>query len=257
MPTPDQIRESITSSKATPSHSFAEFNGWFDKKAAEKAAEMKPGQDDGKAEGEKGMAVAATAHANLLQAAQAVARKLSTNGAVTIDDVVHEMRRLGYKESDIEAGDKKAKNWKGSVFADADWVCIGSIASREKSAHGRHVRQWVTRGWLKLHPVNGSENTEAAFHLFKLYNEASHYYPAGTELCFVLGKDMLDSSFSSLSIGGTGTYMPDGTVVRSDVAKLYGCAVFSMDGVGAICVPRRCLETGLRQVSIVNGSTPI
>lgn len=227
------------------------FCDWYNKMAAAKAAELKPGQEAGKAEGEKGMAAAATSHATLLQAAQAVARKLSANGAVTIDDVVHEMRRLGYKESDIEAGDKKAKNWKGSVFADADWVCIGSIASREKSAHGRHVRQWVTKGWLKLHPVNGSENTEAAFHLFRIYNEASHYYAAGTELCFLLGKDMLDSVFNELRLEKN-QYVSDGTLRGTEVKKLYGCPVFPMDGVGAICLPRRLLDGALQWTGMVN-----
>lgn len=231
-----------------------EFCNWFDKKAAEKAAELKPGQDAGKAEGQKGMAAAATAHANILQAAQAIARKLAVNGAVTIDDVVHEMRRLGYRESDIEAGDKKAKNWKGSVFADADWVCIGSIASREKSAHGRHVRQWVTRGWLNLHPVNGSENTEAAFHLFKLYNEARHYYSAGTELCFMLGEDMLDSSFGEIR-EVRDKFAPDGSIVAVRPKRLYGLLVFPMRGVGAICLPRRNVESELRHVSLTNRLT--
>ena len=234
--------------------SFTEFNQWYDAEAAKKAAAIKDAQDAGTAEGEKGKDRAATNNANILAAAQAVARKLAVNGPVTIDDVIHEMRRLGYKESDIAPGKdaKAAKNWKGSVFADADWVCVGSIVSREKSAHGRQVRQWATKGWLKLHPVNGTQNEAAAFHVYKIYQEAAHYWPAGTELCILLGQDMLDSSLQELVMPPKPKYRPDGTVEAWTGKTIYGCPVFPFGGVGAICLPRAQLDTSLRGAAMYN-----
>lgn len=225
---------------------------WIDEQAVRKGAEIRDGQESGKAEGEKGMAAAAKGHASILQAAQSVARKLSANGAVTIDDVIHEMRRMGYRETDIEAGESKAKNWKGSVFADSDWVCVGSIASREKSAHGRHVRQWATKGWLKLHPVNGSQNDAAAFHLYNIYQEAAHCYPVGTELCILVGRDMLDSSLQNLAMPTALKYRPDGTVEGITYKRVYGCLVLPFNGVGAICLPRVQLDAALRGAAMLN-----
>lgn len=238
--------------------SFDAFNNWYDAEAAKKAAAIKDAQDAGVAEGEKGKDKAATNNANILAAAQAVARKLAVNGPVTIDDVIHEMRRLGYKESDIAPGKdaKGAKNWKGSVFADADWVCVGGITSREKSAHGRQVRQWATKGWLKLHPVNGSQNEAAAFHLYKIYQEAAHTYPAGTELCILLGRDMLDSSMQELVMPAKPRYRPDGTIEAWTGKTMYGCQVFTFSGVGAICLPRAHLETSMRTVDMLNRFVP-
>ena len=238
--------------------SFDLFNNWYDVEAAKKAAAIKDAQDAGMAEGEKGKDKAATNNANILAAAQAVARKLAVNGPVTIDDVIHEMRRLGYRESDIAPGKdaKGAKNWKGSVFADADWVCVGQIVSREKSAHGRNVRQWATKGWLKLHPVNGSMNEAASFHLYKIYQEAAHTYPAGTELCILLGRDMLDSSMQELVLPPTAKYRPDGTVEELSCKTMYGCKVFSFSGIGAICLPRAMLNASLRTADMFNQVTP-
>lgn len=234
--------------------SFDAFNNWYDAEAAKKAAAIKDAQDAGVAEGEKGKDKAATNNANILAAAQAVARKLAVNGPVTIDDVIHEMRRLGYKESDIAPGKdaRAAKNWKGSVFADADWVCVGSITSREKSAHGRNVRQWATKGWLRLHPVNGSQNEAAAFHLYRIYQEAAHTYPAGTELCILLGRDMLDSSLQELAAFPKVKFYPDGTMGIVVHRTIYGCPVFPFGGVGAICLPRAQLDNSLREAAMYN-----
>lgn len=230
---------------------------WVDKKAVAKSAELKAGQDAGIAEKQKGMAAGALLHADILTAAQSVARKLAVNGPVTIDDVVQEMRSSGFKESDIAAGGKVAKNWKGSVFSEADWVCVGSITSREPSAHGRQVRQWATKLWLRLHPVNGTQNEASAFHLYRLYNEALHCYPAGTDLVFILGKDMLDASLVELSYVKGPKYRADGTVECEAAKTLYGCPVFPVAGVGAICLPREMLEHQLRTVSTINGFTDI
>ena len=228
-----------------------QFLDWIDKKTAECKDDTKAG----KAEGEKGMAAAAQSASALLQAAQSVANKLSANGPVTIDDVIHEMRRIGYKDSDIEAGGKKAKNWKGSVFSGSEWVCVGQIASREKSAHGRMVRQWATKAWLRNNPVNGSQSDASAFHLYKIYQEAAHLYPAGEELVIMLGKDMLDSSLASLTVPKVG-YLPDGRVEYKG-KTMYGCTVIPFEGVGSICVPRRVLEISLRKASIYNKEVPV
>lgn len=231
----------------------SDAQNWFDAQMAKRNAERKADDEKAAAEKEKGMSAGAKNHASILQAAQTVARSLAVNGVVTIDDVVREMRRQGFKEDDIKAGDAKAKNWKGSVFSDADWVCVGTIASREASAHGRHVRQWATRGWLRNHPVNGTNSDASCFHLFGIYNEAVHHYPAGEELVFLLGRDMLDSSFGSLRNGCVPVkYHPDGSVSPPCETRLFGCLVFPMDGVGAMCVPRRGLENGLRDTSLQN-----
>jgi len=234
--------------------SFTDFNSWYDAEAAKRSAAIKDAQDAGTAEGEKGKDKAATNNANILAAAQAVARRLAVNGPVTIDDVVHEMRRLGYRESDIAPGKdaKGAKNWKGSVFADADWVCVGGITSREKSAHGRQVRQWATKGWLKLHPVNGSQNEAAAFHLYKIYQEAAHCWGPGEELCILLGRDMLDSSLDELVMPQVPKYRPDGTLEAWSDKTIYGCRVFPFGGVGAICLPRGLLNSSLRGAAMYN-----
>lgn len=237
----------------------SDAQNWFDAQMAKRNAERKADDEKANAEKEKGMAAGAKNHASLLQAAQTVARSLAVDGVVTIDDVVREMRRQGFREDDIKAGDAKAKNWKGSVFSDADWVCVGTIASREASAHGRHVRQWATKGWLRNHPVNGTNSDASCFHLFGIYNEAVHFYPAGTELVFILGRDMLDSSFDLLKIGRThAKFNADGSAdpAGEPVVALFGCKVFVCDGVGAVCLPRRALEGDLREMSLLNRMTP-
>ena len=186
------------------------------------------------AEKEIGMAAAASKSQDLVQAAQAVARKLGRNGAVTIDDVVHEMKRMGYVN--VGAGAKDApKNWKGSVFASGEWVCTGSIASRETSAHGRHVRQWCLKSWVREHPMNGTNNDASAFSLFKLYEEARHSYP-DERFLFVIGRDRLDQSFLPLGVAETVRYTPDGKVRKSS-KTLYGKEVLIVDGIGAIAIP--------------------
>lgn len=237
----------------------SDAQNWFDAQMAKRNAERKADDEKANAEKEKGMSAGAKNHASLLQAAQTVARSLAVNGVVTIDDVIREMRRQGYREEDIKAGDAKAKNWKGSVFSDADWVCVGTIASREASAHGRHVRQWATRGWLRNHPVNGTNSDASCFHLFGIYNEATHCYPAGTELVFVVGRDMLDSSFDDLKFArNRAKFNPDGSLEPTGELemKLFGCQVFVCDGVGAICLPRRALEGDLREMSLRNRLLP-
>ena len=190
--------------------------------------------DEAQAEKEAGMAAGAIKSQDLVQAAQAVARKLGRNGAVTIDDVVHEMKRMGY--ANVGTGAKDApKNWKGSVFASGEWVCTGSIASRETSAHGRHVRQWCLKSWLRENPVNGTDNDASAFSLFRLYEEARHRYPDGGFI-FVVGCDCLSQQFSPLTVAETVRYTPDGKV-RKSPRTLYGKEVLVVDGIGAIAVP--------------------
>ena len=226
---------------------LGEFKSWYDPAAARKAAELKAGQEAGKAEAQKGMARAAANNADILEAAQTVARRLAVNGPVTIDDVIHEMRRLGYREADIAPGKdlKSAKNWKGSVFASSEWVCVGQIVSREKTAHGRNVRKWVTKEWLRRNPVNGTPNEASAFHLFRLYEDARHQWPA-EELCFMLGSSLLDSTLMSLAQIGRLKYREDGTVGGTEAKTLYGCPVFPVSGVGAICMPLALLNPSCR-----------
>lgn len=198
------------------------------------------GTEAGLAEKQKGMAAAASGHGSLLEAAKAVARKLAANGPVTIDDVVSEMRRVGYRESDIRAGDKVAKNWKGSVFAGSEWVCVGQIVSREKSAHGRPVRQWATRGWLRVHPMNGLDNDASAFRLWRMFQEAAHHYPEGCEIVLLLGRERLDASFLG-ALHPHPRYNSDGTVGCPGVSTMFGCRVYPVHGVGALFMPRSAM----------------
>lgn len=221
---------------------------WVNRKAAERADERKADDEAGTAAKELGIASGAKGNEALLQAAQAVARELGRDGAVTIDDVVRRMEQLGYANLRGESG-TKAKNWKGAVFDSSEWVCVGSIASRDKTAKGRHVRQWATKGWLKLHPVNGTGSDASAFSLYKVYQEAAHGYPVGTELCMLLGQDLLDSSFSEL----TQTKVRYDSAGRQSVTvlSLYGIPVYPMQGVGVLVVPARSLESSMRSVSVL------
>ena len=214
---------------------------------AERKDERRSDDAVASSEREKGMALGSSKNVPLLMAAQTVAREIGQNGVVTIDDVVRRMEQLGYKDLRGEEG-AKAKNWKGSVFDTSEWVCVGSIASRDKTAHGRHVRQWALKSWLRLHPVNGTMSDASAFSLYKVYQEAAHCYPVGTELCMLLGKEMLDASFAELCVQKTG-YDESGRPVSS-VMSVYGIPVFPMTGVGVIVVPRRSLETSLRSIVI-------
>lgn len=226
---------------------------WVDEKAKAKADERREDDKAAQAAKESGMAAGASSHAEVVAAAQATARKLGQFGAVTIDDVIREMERLGWTNMRGEKGGK-AKNWKGSVFTDSEWACIGSIASRDATAKGRHVRQWALKSWLRTHPVNGTNCEASAFSLWSLYQEAAHHYPTGTDLAIVLGKDMLDSSFANLASGGNVKYRPDGTVAGTSMS-LYGCVVFVTDGVGAVVMPRRAVEGSLKSVLLVNSGT--
>lgn len=226
---------------------------WIDKAAADKARERMEDDMAAAAARQSGIAAGAATHGNVVAAAQAVARKLGQFGAVTIDDVVREMERIGWTNLRGEHGGK-AKNWKGSVFSDSEWACIGSIASRDVTAKGRHVRQWATKEWLRKHPVNGTNSDASAFSLWKIYQEASHSYPAGTELAFILGSDMVDSSFENLVSGQNIRYRPDGTVVGQNMS-LYGCRVYVVKGIGATMVPLRAMDSVIKQLSLAHSAS--
>jgi hypothetical protein len=233
---------------SVPPPSGDKVKPWIDYKAAKKAEERK--HDDKVAEAEKqiGIAAGASKDAPLVESAQTVARKLGAYGPVTIDDVIREMERLGWRNiRGTEGG--KAKNWKGSVFASSEWACVGSISSRDKTAHGRHVRQWALKSWLKDHPVNGTNSEASAFSLWRLYQEAAHFYPAGTELAFILGRSMLDSSFDTLVAGNNIRYRQDGSAAKLNM-DLYGCRVYVVNGIGATVMPVRGLENEIRQIGI-------
>lgn len=206
------------------------------RKQAKEAWTAPPGPEpskEGEIAKEVGISAGALQSQNLVQAAQAVARKLGRNGAVTIDDVVHEMRRMGYVN--VGPGAKDApKNWKGSVFSGGEWVCTGSMASREASAHGRHVRQWCLKSWLRENPVNGTDNEASAFSLFRVYEDAEHRYPDG-RFVFVIGRDMLSNQFGPL-LSGSVSYGKDGRVKTSN-KTLYGKEVLIVAGIGAIAIP--------------------
>lgn len=226
---------------------LTEFVAWYNQESAKKADERREDDKESTAEKEKGIAAGATGHQGILTAAKAVARSLAANGPVTIDDVVREMRRLGYRESDIEAGSKNKKNWKGSVFLGSEWVCMGSIASREKTAHGRHVRMWATKAWLRAHPTNGSAQESSAFDLYKIVQEARHAWPAGTELCLLLGRDALDSSFAEAASAPVVVYLPDGRPAPVELKTYCGVRIYPVAGVGAVCLPLRCLQPAVSQ----------
>jgi len=237
---------------------FEETSRYYDSAMAKKADERLKDDEAAQAEKEKGMAAGARNHADILAAAQSVARDLAGRmGIITIDDVVREMRRLGYREADIKPGDKVAKNWKGSVFSDAEWVCTGQIASREKSAHGRNVRQWALKSWLRTHPVNGTNSDASAFDLFAIFQEATHHYPAGESLCWVIGRDCLASSLVPMAATRGVKWLPDGRLTYERPPMMFGLPVHFVDGVGAVCVPRRTLQNNLRQVSVVDGNSDV
>lgn len=191
--------------------------------------------EEAEAAKETGMALAAGKVPQLVQAAQSVARKLGQYGAVTIDDVVHEMKRLGYDESKIGPGCKDApKNWKGSVFSSGEWVCTGSISSREKTAHGRLVRQWCLKSWLGAHPVNGSDSPASAFSIFKILQEARRFYTHGEKIALFVGRNMLDMKFAGVvSPAGGERYDRFGRRLSESRLTMFGVDVYVFDGVGA------------------------
>lgn len=176
-----------------------------------------------KAAKEVGMARGAMNNLPLVQEARRVAREMMANGPVTIEDVCDRMAAEGRP---VWAGSKDApKNWKGSVFNDPCFVCVGSIPSRKESNHGRHVRQWALKSWLREHPMNGESSSVSAFSFIRIYNQVMHDH-AGIDpghMLWVIGRDAL----------------PEGMVMNMLSADgksqtLYGIRVCLVDGVGAV-----------------------
>jgi len=176
-----------------------------------------------KAAKEVGMARGAMNNLPLVQEARRIAREMMANGPVTIEDVCDRMAAEGRP---VWAGSKDApKNWKGSVFNDPCFVCVGSIPSRKESNHGRHVRQWALKSWLREHPMNGDSSPVSAFSFIRIYNQVMHDH-AGIDperMLWVIGRDALPEDMVGNMLSADG---------RSQT--LYGIRVRLVDGVGAV-----------------------
>lgn len=170
---------------------------------------------------EVGMARGAMNNLPLVQAARRVAREMMANGPVTIEDVCD---RMAAENWPVWAGSKDApKNWKGSVFNDPCFVCVGSVPSRKTSSHGRHVRQWALKSWLRDNPMNGDSSSVSAFSLIRIYNQYMHDH-AGCDkasLKWTIGRESLSADLAE-------SVRPDGG------ATLFGVRVEMVDGVGAV-----------------------
>ena len=168
-----------------------------------------------------GMARGAMNNLPLVQEARRVAREMMKNGPVTIEDVCDRMAADNFP---VWAGSKDApKNWKGSVFNDPCFVCVGSLPSRKESNHGRHVRQWALKSWLRENPMNGETSTASAFSLIKIYNQYVHDHPGcdPNRLLWIVGRESLSIDANASFVSGKST-------------KLYGIKVELVDGVGAV-----------------------
>ena len=109
----------------------------------------------------------------LVQAARKVARELGVKGPISIDDVTLEMSK-SYNVLPIKG---KRHNWKGSVFTSTEWVFIGSIASRQVSAHCRPVGMWALKAWLQDNTLNGKETHVSSFVVSRLYSDFKRINP--------------------------------------------------------------------------------
>lgn len=172
----------------------------------------------GQAGKEVGMARAASKKAELVQIARRIAREMAVNGPVTIEDVCDRMAEQNYP---VWSGSKESpQNWKGSVFATPEFVCIGSLPSRKEVSHGRHVRLWALESWLRDHPMNGNRGTVSAFSCIEIYNEYMHAHPGAhaQDLLWKIGEERLNE------------------ILRSAVSKgvLFGINVKVVNGIGAV-----------------------
>lgn len=174
-----------------------------------------------KAAKEVGMARGAMNNLPLVQEARRVAREMMANGPVTIEDVCDRMASDNFP---VWAGSKDApKNWKGSVFNDPCFVCVGSVPSRKESNHGRHVRQWALKSWLRENPMNGDSSSASAFSLIKIYNQYMHDH-AGCDnegLVWMIGRDALSNDMAA-------------SLKSGEADSLYGIKVKAVDGFGAL-----------------------
>ena len=88
---------------------------------------------------DRGMTLAASNRAELLEKAREVARWLGRRLApITIDDVMRGLEVYGHKPSDLG-------NAAGSVFLKGEWSFVGYTKSIRVSNHSRVVRMWVKK----------------------------------------------------------------------------------------------------------------
>jgi hypothetical protein len=146
----------------------------------------------GKADGQLKRDIAGDNKNMLVQEARRIARTLAANGPVTIDDVTAEMSKR-FNVLPVSGETKNA--WKGSVFAASEWVYIGNMPSRQKSAHARPVGMWALKSWLKDNTLNGKDTLVSSFVLTRLYRDFTKRHP-GVKMtdcnCFI-GEDQLAS----------------------------------------------------------------
>jgi hypothetical protein len=83
-----------------------------------------------------GMTAATVYRKALLERAQAIARKLASDGRSITADCVYEALILG---SDDPAMLGPAA---GSIFRGSEWTCVGWATSHRVSNHGRSIRIW-------------------------------------------------------------------------------------------------------------------
>lgn len=115
---------------------------------------------------------AANAKAPMVQIARRIARELAAHGPISIDDVTLAMAR----DMKVATGEGDgAHNWKGKVFAGAEWIAVGSVASRIPEAHKRPVKLWALKTWLNQNTLNGSASS--AYNLAKIFSDFKRAHP--------------------------------------------------------------------------------
>jgi hypothetical protein len=189
----------------------------------------------GKADGQLKRDIAGDNKNMLVQEARRIARTLAVNGPITIDDVTTEMSKR-FNVLPVSGESKNA--WKGSVFAASEWVYIGNMPSRQKSAHARPVGMWALKSWLKDNTLNGKDTLVSSFVLARLYRDFSKRHP-GVKLadcnCFI-GEDQLAGEIrSSIISSGNKLYETPVTFIPGSVGAIMVAPV----AVNAIPVPAK------------------
>jgi hypothetical protein len=161
--------------------------------------EMDP--EKGKSERQRKVDILEDNQNEMVQVARRIGRTLAANGPITIDDITEEM---GKRYNVLPAKGKKAHHWKGSVFNKSEWVWIGQLNSRQKSAHSRPVGLWALKTWLKDNTVNGKETAISSFVMTRLYNDFKRIHPKVdlTKCNWFVGEERLNADIRKSIIDG-------------------------------------------------------
>ena len=133
-----------------------------------------------------GMMKASMKNVGLMATARRIAKTLAADGPVSIDDVVLKMKDMNYHIP------KNSGNWRGSVFATSEWVCVDHVPSSIPSNHARTIKLWALKSWLDTNGRNGGRNT--AFDISKLVREVARANPGcdKDDYVIVIGRERLD-----------------------------------------------------------------